>query len=191
MRALSPNVVQAEFFHVGKNKRGSLEELMAECFSRVGDGLADLKAGADPRTVGTGIKTCVRFYDTDYSMTSLVARERKLTERLDLAERVSSARGLRKIFLRWRYKRLVQEIASTDQARLLLVRQALKADVQYKRPIALEVMDSRGKRCFRFLRKDEAHELLEAVTTSTHVWVFLFKPKDLLAEENEGIGHSM
>jgi hypothetical protein len=191
MATLQPNVVQAEFFHVGGDTNASLEDVMAECWSRAGDGLRDILAGADPKTIGTGIKTCVRFYDADWSMTNFVKHAQEIDEHLALLPIISESRGFRRMLLRRKFKFLIHEITSIEPRKLALAIKELGESLKKIQPVAIERVDKEGNRLFRPLRKDENHELLEAVRSSKHVWLFLFKHNDLLAETNVGAGHSM
>lgn len=162
------NIIQAEFFHVGGGSQ-SLEDMMQECVERARD--------------GTPIKTVVRFFDPDETITPFALQfAKKEKERRVLEKTLLGARGgfsFERILANRRHKLHSKKIRSMkEEAKLLAVRQ-LKAVTITSSEIALEC---RHDHSFRLIREDEVHELLEAADAAVDVWLFVFSPNPLLGD---------
>jgi hypothetical protein len=176
---VKPNLIQAEFFHVGGEKIRSLDALQAECLERT-------KEVAEPAVCGTdvisGIITIVRFFDYDGSLTKLVLQERQLNEeREQVAETLAGKLSWwRRILLIHRYDHLRAKMISAE-GRVCIVYQYLQHAILKGKPVAVELMDC----SLRFVRAEEFHELLETTKNAKHVWLFIFSPNTSLSTRNE------
>jgi hypothetical protein len=182
MASLKPNIVQAEFFHVGGDPDSPIQQVLADAWSRTADGLKDILAGMDPDEVKTGIKTCVRFYDYSGSITqSVLLEERAEADRIEVAGELEKKHGLiRRYLLYQKLKRLSSEMVSAPKQRHILTINAVAKVLKERSPVAVEFGDHR----FRPVRDNEAHELLEAIRASKSSWIFCFRHNQLLADEN-------
>ncbi len=158
---LADNIVQAEFFHVGKD-HPSLAALMADCDGRVVDGMP--------------IKTVVRFSDSTGTLTSLIQESVRLeADRKNLDWYFPATRGL----YRWWLDKKSRWLAGKH---ILLRERAVK--IVAKRLGACEVANIQievvkgDKRTFRPLYSDEHHELLEVSRKASGVWIFLFDRRE-------------
>lgn len=179
-----PNVVQAEFFHIG-GRGSSPEQVYAEGLSRAMTGLEDILAGMDPDEVKNHIKTCVRFYDYDGSIGKIVARAEKADKKhLEVAKKLESTDGrLRRLFLKYRLLRLLETISSERPRTHKRAVAAITSIIRKKLPMAVEYGSHHR---FRFVRDDERHELLESIKSARDSsWIFYYKHNDLLADENK------
>jgi len=174
------NIIQAEFFHVGGDDV-TLKEVLRECAERAADG-HELSAVLG-RETQFGIKTVVRFFDEDGSITEIVQQiEQTKQRRKDLFETFSRAPSP------WQTRRLnsqLQKLAGEIDELKKEVRQLVMHKVNYvaRTPgnAALELADH----SFRLIRDDERHELCEAVCGAVDFWIFVFEPNELLADKNE------
>ncbi len=175
-----PNIVQAEFFHVG-GKNTSLGGLFKECGERVAEDLPLILQGVEPRSQ---IKTVVRFFDRDGSITAFARRFEQTEQRFDA---LLSASGWRRRWLNFRSRRWAGNILALKEQAANLAAQELEASIQASDQVAVECLDN----SFRPARKDELHELCEAARRATGVWLFVFEPNDLLADKNESVARVM
>lgn len=177
-----PNIVQAEFFLVGVRSGDSLEVAMTEMRDRIANGLQDVLGGMDPDEVKTGIKACVRFYDLSGRITALVEREHVLdVAHREANEQFRTSAGLRRMFWRWKLAWLLTKIIDIRDRQHVYTTQEFEAKLNSGQQVAVERQDH----TYRIIRKDEAHELVEAIKASHNVWIFLFKYNDLLADKNK------
>lgn len=179
------NIVQAEFFHVGGKDTPSLDALLEDCGRRAADGFELALHRGEARS---GIKTVVRFIDSDDTLTNIALRAEALERRdREIMKSFQSTSGLRRWWLNTQSRRLARKIILLkDRARAQSVKLLRKA-IRLSYHVALE----RPDRSFRLIRKDEAHELLEAATKARSVWIFVFRPNDLLADKNRMIACAM
>ena len=184
-----PNIVQAEFFHVGGEPGMSFNAFLGQVQERILDGFSDLRAGMNPADVRIGIKTCVRFYDYTGAVTREVAREQKAREYLDrtLKEPGEQMSLIRRYLLYRRVKRLLKEASPYTRLSHALCTKALAAALRKQNPVVIETWDHR----FRPLKREEAHEVLEGIRRSKHSWIFCFEHNDLLADENKSVAHAI
>lgn len=160
------NIVQVEFFHVGK-KCKSLEELAADCQERV--------------DIGSPIKTVVRFNDECGNFTAMALKGKKLESRTrQLLKDFNLARRMRRWFLASQMQRLMRKQIALHEEAQVLVQKELRRIVRSSRSLAIE----RSNRSFRPLHSGEAHELMESIVAATGMWLFVFEPNSLLSDEN-------
>lgn len=167
----------------------SLSEVMADAMSRAYSGFKDLMSGIPATEVKSGIKTCVRFYDTDDSLLCCV-QDAKQTQkrRQDLMGKYPEAAGLRRLWIGYQIVKTSERVLSARDRERTLVVKALEAHVRRKQPVGVETFDHR----YRSLRDDERHELLESVHAAKSMWLFLFAYNaDLFADNNKGIAYFM
>lgn len=184
-----PNIVQAEFFHVGGDPDMPFASFMADMQERIQDGFNDLRAGMDVAEIRTGIKTSVRFYDYDGSITQAAAREQ--AAQVELSQtllKLGEAKSLiRRYLLYRRLERLSRDVSPTNRKSHLRSIASSAALLRQKFPVAIETWDHH----FRPVRANEAHEVSEAIARSRNSWIFCFAHNaDLFADENKVIAHS-
>lgn len=165
------NIVQAEFFHTPFS---SLEDLSTDITERILD--------------GSPIKTVVRFLDEDGALTNLVQQLERLEQRytesvLDFSEKSMLKRAIHNR----RIKSLHRKIVLLRESKQSAVLDRFTKAIQSYCPIAVEQNDH----SFRSMRNEEKLDLLAAAKHSTGLWVFIFYPNGILADENEMITHSM
>jgi len=183
---MSHPVVQAEFFRAMFIGFGtpSLEDFMSECQERIAEDGEFLSRG--PTRASRPLKTVVRFYDSTGTLLKLIQRTTK-TEYWyqSLWFRCFSGTGFsaRLLFLlvrllgmqKERLRRRVRSLAVERVRMLVSNRNDLSGVV---------VEDSHHQ--LRPLRPDEAVELLETIEGSLGgMRIFVFKPNNLLSDENE------
>ena len=168
------NIVQAEFFHVGKGAP-SLQAVASECAERA--------------IFGSPIKTVVRFLDVDGSMTRFALKFTEVEKKCrELATDSIGPGYLQRMFARWKHHRLVsKKVAMMNERKPLALRQ-LTALMGTFEQVAME----QRNHSFLLLRHDERHELLESARAAVDVWLFVFQPrKNLLADSNTLIARVM
>lgn len=181
-----PNIIQAEFFHVGGEGIFSLEALLAECCERSVDDLELALRGMKDRS---SIKTVVRFSDVDGSVTAFAREFERISQLHEEAfsSFVEEDGFLRRAWLGFRSRRLVGKIIRLRKRGVRLAAQRLDAVARASGEIAVELLDH----SFRPARDDEIHELCEAAHKAIHVWLFIFEPNNLFADENEQVAHAV
>lgn len=181
------NIVQAEFFHVGK-KPDSLEDLMEEYSDRIADDLSYIMessgSGAEFLTklgeLDPGIKTTVRFFDEDNSFTHALSQYLGRHKwRDEIEQTLPEARGLYRRFLNFRHRRLTGKLIDLREFHHRLAMERVRALARGTRALAVE---KGPQRKFRYVRDEELHELQEAVQRTHNAWIFLYQPGDLLTE---------
>ncbi|TSC69557.1 MAG: hypothetical protein G01um101456_116 [Parcubacteria group bacterium Gr01-1014_56] len=170
---LNRNIVQTEFFHVGGG-RVTLDEV----FEEIGTRLIDQSP----------IKTTVRFYDPDGSLTNLVSKlEQAEKHRRALEKAFFEAKSWwRRKLLDYRARRLVGKVMAMKRKVIRLAIKKLHTVVGHADQVALELHDHR----FRHMQPNEAHELLESISNVSNMWIFVFKPNDLLADKHSAVAHA-
>jgi hypothetical protein len=168
-----PNIAQIEFFHV-KLDSGTTQEFLSDISERIAE--------------GSKIKTVVRILDEGGFITELVLALRRTQDRREkLLEMMLDCGTWWRPWLNFRFQKLgKKEEKLKKQALLVSVRQ-LDAAVHTSSQIAIELPDHR----FRLAKPNEMHELLETARKATGVWLFVFKPNDLLADENTYVVYAM
>jgi len=181
-----PNIVQAEFFHVGGSDM-TLEEVLRECAKRAADGHE--LAAVLGRETQFGIKTVVRFFDVGGSITAFAQQfgqmnQQYINKQAALLEATSWWK------LRWLdlYSHsLAGRILVLKERGVRLAVQKLNDAVRSQSKVALELSDH----SYRFLRDNEVYELGEAAYNASGVWLFVFEPNNLLAEKNKLVAYVM
>ncbi|MGH2506305.1 MAG: hypothetical protein ACREGH_01530 [Minisyncoccia bacterium] len=179
--ATQANIVQAEFFHVGRGSTPSLEALLDECRERVKENLELVLQGVESRS---GIKTVVRFFDESGKLTKLALKSEQLNKKdRQVLHDFINAKGLWRWWLNRQNRRLAgQSLVLKEKARLLGVEE-LRLAIRKSREVAVE----RPDHSFRLARKDESHELIESAQNSKGVWLFVFRPNNLLSDTNVSV----
>ena len=178
------NLVQAEFFHVG-GRDATPESFLYELSERVADGLELAMQGLEP---SFGIKTVLRFEDITGELTALVLRAKILTKvHAKIWKEFETAGRLRRWYLGRRNRRLTAKIDILKEGCKLRALLHLYKARESGHAIAVERYDH----TFRFARKEELHELLDAAASSSSVWLFVFEPNDLLADKNKIVASAM
>lgn len=179
------NIAQVEFFHVGGRHTTSLDALFDESGERIADGLEFVLQEGEAKS---GIKTVVRFYDESGALTRIARKAAELSSKnRALLNDFVKAGSLRRWWLDLQSCRLAgQSIALKEQVKLLAAEQLRKAVIA-SRDVAVE----RSDHAFRPMRREEAHELIVAAEKAKGVWLFVFKPNDLLADKNTAVAHVM
>jgi len=171
---MTANIIQAEFFH-GDYDAADLNGF----FYSLSDRLAD----------SVPIKTVVRFYDTGNAITVLTQSYQEadsLKERALEKEFFSYYDVQRQFWClvrQWRFYQLERCRRALHDHIALCLWQANKERLA----LATETQDHH----FRKVRDDERHELVESVRAAKQFWVFVFKPNNLFADENEIIARAM
>lgn len=179
-----PNLVQAEFFHVGGDG-SSLDSVLDECESRLEEGLEMALRSLEPRN---RIKTVVRFFDYAGDITAMAQQAQKLDEyREKNLDELLAGSGLRRWWLNTRSRRLAGASINLDKKAKLRAVVRLQEAIERSKEVAVEKIDHR----FRLLHADEAHEVVEAAAASKRVWLFVFKPNHILADSTETVARLM
>lgn len=168
-----PNIIQAEFFHVGRGAE-SLDQVIGECAERVLD--------------GSPIKTGVRFYDTQGDLTSKILKYASLDNWCgELEKKIPDASGLWRAVLVRAHRHYFKKYLKVKKSFLLLAIERVKMAALTSEEIALEQFDH----SFKEMPSDEMHEVLERIEKAKGVWIFLFKPNDLLSDTQASISAVM
>lgn len=176
----NPNIIQAEFFHVG-GKGLSLEEVFAECRERTADSRELSQAGIenDPH-----IKTVIRFFDKEGILTQAVIEAEEMRKHdEELSNHVSRSWGPVRWLLGMWLHLIERKIAVIDNDLRVATTLGCATIILSKETVAVEKFDH----SFRVVRPEERYDLLQSVCASTSVWVFVFEPNDMLADKNEMI----
>ena len=168
------NIVQAEFFHFSGE---SPEAIWWESYERLRE--------------GGRIKTVIRFYDEDGWVTDCVRRHAKLATtsrrfRLWISKLPRTLLALRSRFTAGidQMDRSIQRrstVASEEVKRTVI--DHLQKRVSAHLPIAVEQRNS----TFRLADRNELHDLVVTARASRGLWVFIFAPNDLLADNNTSV----
>lgn len=185
MKNAELNIVQAEFFHVGGTETPTFEALLEECRERVKEGLELVLRGHEGRP---HIKTVVRFFDETGELTRLALKADQLKRRdKKILDGLVSSTGLRRWFLNLKSRRLAGQTLALQETARLLAAHRLRDAIKASRTVAVEKFDH----SFRLVRKDELHELAESATNSRNVWLFVFRPNNLLSDTNTPVASVM
>lgn len=182
------NLVQAEFFHIGRRSR-SLTEDLAEASERMYEDIQYVIQGG-MLAYPTSMKTTVRFPDDKRGTLTRLActLQQYRKEQEDIYAAFSMAPEIRRAWLNWRSKRLAElcltlGTQARDCASDRLVMLAKEPD-----QIAIERID----RSFRPVCRNEVHELCERAQYASRAWLFVFEPpEELCAETNRLIAAGM
>lgn len=176
-----PNIVQAEFFHVGGKNTESLEDLFEEIGERVKENFPLARAGIE---TGTGIKIAVRFFDQDNQLTDLTKKLQSLedhyTATLDVLG-TSAPNTWRRWYLGWCLRRIGKQKSALSEKVEREAVAACVASLQLRELFAVEQMD----RSYRAIKPEERHDFQEKAQGAKRVWLFIFEPNDLYADKNK------
>jgi len=170
-------IVQIEFFQVNFDK--GFDAMFTEMAERVRDTFEGVLAGCEP--LSSGIKTTVRFYDENGTITNLVHKLSVLeksywanipTKKLPPIQFYSN--HFKRTFENWKRKHLEMKLR---QSALELLRKRLSEP----EGVAGEQVNF----SFRYIRGEEKHELFQSVSFSKKALWFIYEPNLLLSEKNE------
>lgn len=165
------NIVQAEFFHCLRDPESAeaLKDLLRELVDR--------------KSTGSSIKTSLRFYDGEEALVtkSVLSLERRREKRESLSNRLLDGSGVWPLITNFQHHYACRKMRRMEQRHLSLIRSTAASRVQSSpHEVAIECNDH----SFRQLERDEVHELLESLQKVHGVWTFVFRPNELLADEN-------
>lgn len=142
MTAPQTNIVQAEFFHVDGGETHSLEVLQNQIRERLLDSFRLVRATG--KEVPNGIKTGIRFYDTDGSVTRQVRGVKKWEGAYDATLEILGKDTLSEL-QRWWFQRKLRRVGDKKRrAKKAAVRDIVRAfarAVRARRPAAIEKND--------------------------------------------------
>ena len=131
-------------------------------------------------------KIIVRIYDDPRInlLTHFVERFAEIEEMLKISSlEFNSLKGIRRILGKLRLERLAQQVTKMESDRKLFAAEQLRRAAQNLEPVAVEDLDF----SFRFARTDEIRCLVERAYGAINVWLFVFKPNDLLSSNNSSV----
>lgn len=187
METQRANIVQVEFFHVG-GKDTSLSEFSAECDERMADIMEDIFSGVKVSRAQSSLKTCVRFYDVDGSISKFVKHAQDIDTRYnDTIMALSPEKGWRQVWQHIKFQWVAHQKHQIKKQKAALAFKGFARTVKTKSPISVEDWEHR----YIPMPADEVHELLEAARGARDVWMFLFAHNELFADQNELIASAM
>ena len=177
------NLAQIEFFH--SKFDGSFEDMQADLGERFLDGWRMSLGGV--RDFNPGIKTTVRLYDYSFKLTDIAFEAERFDGKHELLlERIQAPlylSGWRAKLINWQSKRIARNQIRIRKDGLAASQKAVRTAIEKSRKVVVERYDRR--RSFTLLQPDETHELIEKVAHATSVWLFIFRPNDLMSQDNE------
>ena len=176
------NIVQAEFFHVGDMRTQTLRQVLDEASERVTENLLLAESGIETTT---GIKTVVRFFYEENRLTDVVRKVEHLHEALmaGLQSLSLSSNVLRRYYADWRLWILSRRKWALEQKATRIAVRMCVAALNTRSAFAVERMD----RSFTVVAPEERHDTKERVRGGTRVWLFIFRPNDLLSDTNQTV----
>lgn len=139
---------------------------------------------ADGRHDVTQVKAVVRFHDEGDYLTAFVERLARVRFRcIDLEAALSTAHGWRRKLLGFRLRCAQRKADARERAKALAV-ERLRAIAKTSAQIAV----GDANRSFRPMSQEEVPDLLDAVRCAKAVWLYVFGPNELLADEFSLIG---
>lgn len=174
------HVVQAEFFHGNTDEGDYLDHALDHAWMRLlGAGL-NAASGTPDLGPGSGIKTCVRFYDRTGDVSRLVRHAHRMREKhKGVMQKLASSRGIGRFILLRREKRLRAAQGHAEKLAFKFAFKEFERSAHFRRPLALETVGHR----YRSLSPDEARSFSRSLRHARSMWLFLFKPNDLLADD--------
>ncbi len=120
----------------------------------------------------------IRFFDGRTRITELAVKIEKLSkQKSEILQAASNAKGLWRKILCWRCDRLTWKISLLSAFKRYRVARQLTLAMEDKQEIALQCRDY----SFRPMRSDEMQDLGKWVAEARGIWLFLFKPGNLLS----------
>jgi hypothetical protein len=177
MRVLSRvNIIQAEFFHVGGEE---------EIFTSVGDVMDEIE---ERQRDGSRIKTVVRFFDEDGTITDLALLiNKEETKDTLIRENFLSFGWFGRKMASIKLQKLSRKIFLMREMHKILIINKIRFAIKNLRQIAVEDRDH----IFRMIEPNEKYELIVSIEASKSLWVFIFEPNHILAEVNEEVVNVM
>ena len=160
------NVLQYEFFHVGGNSAGSLEDVMSECYKRTVANLPLVTAGDD---TGSGIKTVVRIYDMDGRVTRWAQQVKELVAEREIHFNAPRSNVFTNWYARWQITKLNRRM---ERARELMVgyfTEYIGKSFNGEWNVAKETWGH----AFRPARREEYIELHQSAVMAKNLWLFI------------------
>lgn len=172
------NILQYEFFHIGGKTVSSFDEVLKECSERTAENLLLAMAGDD---TGPGIKTVVRIYDADGQVTRLTQRVNELEALNEKYCNAPRSNPFSNWYARWQIERLNRHMDNVKKSIVDYFIGYIGKSFNDERSVAKETWNN----AFRPLRRDEYIELHHVAISTKNLWLFVFEPNDLLADENK------
>lgn len=175
-----PNIIQVEFFHVN-TERASVYEVLAECHDRMADSL-ELACASDE--IDPHIKTVVRFFDRDETLTHIIKEAENIKEHIQgVRNKIARLSGPRRLVLDMRLRWYIRKTLILNTSLRQLVVNNLRLVIQASGKVSVETSDH----SFRFVRPEERNDILESVAGSKTMWIFVFGHGDLLFDSNDNM----
>jgi hypothetical protein len=178
MNTKAKNILQLEFFNVNIESN-SLDNVLQECSERIADGLESTLMGMQ---VTAGIKTVIRVYDLDLTVTKYALEIKRLERESNNLYTKTRTTFIGKIVdygrQSWNRKRIESLKTKIRTYVSTYVSQALHT----RSDVAIE----RADRKFRNAKHSELYELDVAIQKKNY-WLFIFKPNDILSDKNESV----
>lgn len=169
-------LIQAEWFFAKGLGSGDRQMLLTDLIDRSSSGVS--------------IKRSIRFHDVEGRLSHRIVRwgRRRRIKNYLLGRWASVGKKRRRKLerLRRRLRTYDEECKRCVSAQIL---DYLRGCMVRREMIALEDFGGQG---FRVVRQDEFAELLLLLERAhDHVWIFVFKDNDLLADKNDRVGYIM
>lgn len=164
-------VIQLEVFHINFHNN-TLEGVMREALDRASD---NFRLAAQAGDVGTGIKTVIRFYDSEDKVVTCLRKIAKFEKRREVWVNTRRSNWLTNNWARWRIQQNKEKINHELEQIRLLAQAQLKRAQSDQTVVALEKCDY----TFRPVRNNEFYDLIRQIQFG-RLWVFAFEPNDLL-----------
>lgn len=179
-----PNLVQAEFFHVGGEK-SDLYEVLQECNKRMRENLELALAGVE---YTSNIKTVIRFFDENGSITTCALKISNLKkQKLEAYNQIAHAKGFRRWILGKKIESLIQKCSRLNRTSTKLVIKGLCSAVSNSKEIAIEKLDH----TFRLAKRNEFHDILTRAQHAKGMWLFVSESEHLLSNTNKQVAAVM
>lgn len=133
-------------------------------------------------------KTTVRFYDVHRVLTRIALGAKSLRKQhIELLDIVDKATAWRRWLLSRKSRRLVRRLANARKTAVQMAISLMKETVYAGDVIAIEQHD----RSFQLVLNNEIGALFAAISQAEDVWIFVFGPGELLAEQGAPIASIM
>ena len=177
-----PHIAQVEFFHVGGKSSETLSDRFSACMELIEETLELHIQGIE---CPSKLKTVVRFYDRDNSLTKLVQKSQTLEKKEEnLVCLMLKTTGILQTWHAWRHRRVTHHMRLLRNEMLEHAIERLRDALASGEIVAIETWERR----FRELHKDERHETVERVTRAKSAWLFVFLDNDLFSDSNTLVG---
>lgn len=162
-----PNIVQVEYF---LTSRASFEKMQWDVKQRIADGLKLALRGHELPSL---VKPVLRFYDSRGKLTEHALKIERAVHHGDiLLTRYVSAPKIKQFSASKTHQRNAADILKLKKEARKLAVQELKEELRLGHQISIEISTGRGI-IYRELKANEAHEIVETVSKTTGVWLFV------------------